>query len=152
MKDITEKKVPENATPVISGQGICPYCDAALPVEEEGRVWCWRCGVPYYAIRQDVQIWLCRVNGVQEATDLRDVDGEEVLDIIDESIDLDEGLHGHCPCCGERLFSWFAGRCRCEICEGLFMIHRRRNQYHWIIDHELLKTCGGRVRVAWRDD
>lgn len=151
MKDIT-KKAPAIGTPVIAGQGICPYCEAALPVEGKGRIWCWRCGALSYVTRQETQDSLCHIKGIEEAADFSDDDGHEYQEVFDESIDPDEGLHGLCPYCEERLFSWFAGCCRCEVCEGLFVIHRRRNQYHWIIDHELLKTCSGRVRVAWRDD
>jgi len=142
----TAEKAPETGTPVTDGEGICPHCDARLVVVAEGSVWCWRCGQASCFVQKDAQVWLCRIDGIESE--------DEDQSFFDDGIDPDGGLHGLCPCCEERLFSWFAGRCRCEACGGLFVIQRLRGsgRYRWFIDEALFNSYQGRVRMAWRDE
>ncbi len=146
--------------PMVSG-GLCPACQAELPLVEAGYGWCWRCGARYWAEREKAGLQLyaavCKA-ALSEAV----ADGEGVAiqdDGTRDEIDPDGGIHGSCPLCSEWLVLWISGRCRCEACGGALVVWHRRGSnrfYKWSVDEEVDETAAGcasgRVRTAYRDD
>lgn len=141
----------------------CPYCWVELPEARSGNNWCWRCRMHYWIEMtiEEPQLYpvvsvgaaMLEVAGTKVAAD-GDVD-EMVAEEFREEIDPDDGIHGLCPSCGERLMVWIEGRCRCEACHSALVVRHRRGGsqfYEWLEDEALFKSRIDRVRMAQRDD